>query len=172
MTAQTKDKAAVEPWPSGGIELHTRTLAEVEVWLTQPGYVIPWPDMDPSDASAQINAGILAGEDPLQADGDDASKLEDVEGLSWRILSVDFRPSDASSGADPGGAYAIIKGATADGEAVVLITGSEKVLARCVALVKRNGLGRWVKVVRGAKETRQGRVFFDLVAGNEPFPAA
>ena len=166
MVTKAVDKAA-----NGGQLATWSALGEVERWLTEPGYVIAWPEQDPADAQASINRSIIDGEgDPLASDEQTATKLEDAVGLSFALFSVEFRPSDESSGADAGGAYAILKGSTADGEAIVLVTGSAKVLARCVAIVKRGQLGRWVEVSRGGV-SRQGRTFYDLVAGAEPFPA-
>lgn len=142
-------------------------LTQVERWLTEPGYVIPWPERDADQSQADIARQLLESEDPL-AERSAGLKVEDAVGVSFQLRSVRFLHSDESSGADPGGAYAILEGPTADGELVTIITGSRKVLAAALALVKRNQLGRWVQVVKGGTSSR-GRDFFELAAGNEPF---
>ena len=166
MTKKTTD---VEAAPAGGLATFP-VLAEVERWLTEPGYVIPWPEVDPAAAAAAINASILAGEDPLAPMATDKSDRDALVGISWQLRSVEFRPSEEDSGAEPGGAYAILKGVTQDGEVITLVTGATKVLARAMAVVKRGKLGSWVMLTRSADKTRSGYHFYDLVTGVEPFP--
>jgi hypothetical protein len=154
----TGDLAAPDTFP---------VLTEVERWLTEPGYVIPWPSQDAETAAADINRQLLESDDPL-ATRAAGLKLEQAVGVSFQLRSVRFLPSDETSGAAAGGAYAILEGPSADGELLTLITGSQKVLAAALALVKRNQLGRWVMVQQGGTSAR-GRDFYELVAGNEPF---
>jgi hypothetical protein len=162
--ATTKDK------PGTDLERFS-PIDEVSRWLTEPDYIIPWPEQNAEDAVASINAGVLAQEDPLATQEGDALKVEAAVGISFQLVEVQLRPSDPTSGADEGGAYAILRGPTADGELVTIITGAQKVMARAIALVRREQLGRWVMIQAGKDTTRQGRTFYDLVAGSEPFPS-
>lgn len=162
--ATTKDKPGTEVVPFNPTDHVVR-------WLTEPGYIIPWPDHDPADAVASINRQVMSQEDPLATAEGDGLKIEQAAGLHFQLLEVELRPSDPTSGADEGGAYSILRGVTRDGEQVVIITGAQKVMARALGLVRRGQLGRWVEVKASTDKTRQGRTFYDLVAGNEPFPS-
>ena len=157
--------APVEAWAS------SKVLEEVGRWLTEPGYVIPWPELDPEVAGAEIARRILEAEDPLGGDGSTVS-AEQVLGLSFRLTGAGFRPSDPASGAKEGGAYVILEGFTGDGEVVLASCGAGKVVAKTYALVAKGQLGRWVRIVKGDKRTKSGFEFLDLVAGLEPFPDA
>lgn len=146
------------------------TLREVERWLTEPGYVIPWPE---DTAAHDIARQVLEADDPLfdMSDLPEGLKVEQNVGLNFQLNSVGFRPSDEKSGAAKGGAFAILSGVTMDGEQVTLITGSQRILAAALAMVKKNRLGQWVKVASDKSQGR-GRDFYFLVHGDEPFPTA
>lgn len=161
----TTPTGTVERWDS------SRIMTEVARWLTEPGYVIPWPDQDPTEAASDINRQILEMDDPFAPTSESgALSTEAAAGLSFELRSVGFRPSDESSGAAKGGAFSIIEGVTADGEKVVIVTGSEKIMAKCIAAIRTKKLGSWVKVTRSEGKTRSGRYFYDLVAGDDqPF---
>ena len=157
--------APVEVWS------RDKVVDEVAKWLTEPGYSIPWPEIDPEVSSAEINRRILEAEDPFATESE-LQKAREILGLPFRLTGFGIRPSDPASGAKAGGAYVIIEGHTNHGEAILFQTGAKKVVTKLIAAERKHKMGAWVQIVLGneGKRSNSGYEFLDLVPAPEPFP--
>lgn len=145
------------------------TEVEVLLYLKNPELVdVGSFEEDPEAVRARIEAQQIGAGSLEELLGESSVVAgKQYVGKPFQLLSVSWRKSDFDGG-EGLPFYALLEGATYDGERLTLSCGARSVVTKVAVMAARGWLPAWVKITEG-KATEAGYKPLDLASAPAPF---